>query len=133
MSRPCTTLSLFSGAGGLDLGLEAAGFDVVGCVEVDPDCRATLQNNRPGWMLSSPADIFQLDPATYLRQLGFGLGDVDLLTGGPPCQPFSKSAYWVSGGTGRLRDPRATSLEAYLRFVAAAVPRVFLLENIRGL
>jgi len=130
---PCTSLSLFSGAGGLDLGLEAAGFAIAGCVEIDSDCRATLQRNRPRWPLSEPGDIFGVDARGFLTQFGLRPRELDLLSGGPPCQPFSKSAYWVTGNTARLRDPRAESLEAYFDFVSAAVPRVFLLENVKGL
>jgi DNA (cytosine-5)-methyltransferase 1 len=130
---PCTSLSLFSGAGGLDLGLEAAGFAVAGCIEIDSDCRATLQRNRPGWALSEPGDIFRADARGFLMQFGLRPRELDLLSGGPPCQPFSKSAYWATGKTARLRDPRANSLEAYFDFVSAALPRVFLLENVKGL
>ncbi len=60
-------------------------------------------------------------------------GEADLLAGGPPCQPFSKSGYWSSGDSKRLDDPRATTLDAYLRFLEAAKPRAFLLENVSGL
>ena len=129
----CSSLSLFSGAGGLDLGLEAAGFAVTGCIEVDDDCRATLQRNRGKWILAKHGNIFDIDPREFLAQVGLQPRELDLLSGGPPCQPFSKSAYWVSGTTARLADPRAASLEAYLHFVAAAIPRVFLMENVRGL
>ena len=61
-SRERTVLSLFTGAGGLDLGLEAAGFEPVLCVEVDEDSRATLKRNRPGWRLADPGDIHLLEP-----------------------------------------------------------------------
>ena len=57
LSHKRAVLSLFTGAGGLDLGLEAAGFKPVLCVEVDEDSRATLKQNRPGWRLANPGDI----------------------------------------------------------------------------
>ena len=63
-----TVLSLFTGAGGLELGLEAAGFEPVLCVEIDEDSRATLKRNRPGWRLSEPGDIHQIEPNEILRQ-----------------------------------------------------------------
>lgn len=130
--RP-TVLSLFTGAGGLDLGLEAAGFDTQLCVEIDDDARKTLRANRPNWTLADPGDIHQATPEELLRQAGLKRRQVTLLAGGPPCQPFSKSGYWASGDSLRLRDPRATTLDAYLTVVEAALPKVLLLENVKGL
>lgn len=132
MPRP-TVLSLFTGAGGLDLGLEAAGFEPVLCVEVDEDSRATLRKNRPEWRLADPGDIHALEPDEILRQAGIKPGELRLLAGGPPCQPFSKAAYWSNGSGSRLQDPRARTLQAYLRVVDAALPEVLLLENVKGL
>jgi len=128
-----SALSLFSGAGGLDLGLEAAGFRPVLCVEVDSDSRQTLRRNRSGWPLSNPGDIHELEPRDLLRQARLKPGQLSLLAGGPPCQPFSKSMYWSTGDAPRLRDPRARTLNAYLDVVEATVPRVLLLENVKGL
>lgn len=126
-------LSLFTGAGGLDLGLEAAGFSVAICVEIDADARSTLTVNRPGWKLAEPGDIHSIEPDALLAQADLRQGHVALLTGGPPCQPFSKSAYWAHGGARGLSDPRASTLCAYLKMVEAALPRVLLLENVKGL
>lgn len=84
-------LSLFSGAGGLDLGLEAAGFDVALCVEIDADSRETLASNRPKWKLAVPGDVHQLTPEDVMAQAGVKPRELTLLAGGPPCQPFSKS------------------------------------------
>lgn len=125
-------LSLYSGAGGLDLGLEAAGFVTRLCVEIDEDARATLKKNRPRWKLAEPGDIYLHDPEDLVAAGDFG-DEVDLLAGGPPCQPFSKSGYWSTGDSRRLEDPRANTLHSYLGVVEAALPRVVLLENVRGL
>ena len=136
MTRPTSypsLLSLFTGAGGMDLGLEAAGFEPVLCVELDEDSRSTLKKNRPRWRLSEPGDIDALTPEDILRQSGLKPREVRLLAGGPPCQPFSKSAYWSNGNGSRLRDPRAHTLRAYLRVVDAVLPEVLLLENVKGL
>jgi len=130
---PPRVLSLFSGAGGLDLGLEAAGFDMRLCVELDEDARVTLSANRPTWTLATPGDIHEHEPKDLLAQAELEPGEVELLAGGPPCQPFSKSGYWSSGDSRRLRDPRANTLRAYLNVVETARPRVVLLENVRGL
>lgn len=128
-----TVLSLFTGAGGLDVGLEAAGFEPALCVEVDSDSRATIKRNRPGWRLSDPGDIHQLSTRSLLQQAQLKPRQLTLLAGGPPCQPFSKSMYWATGDAPRLRDPRAKTLHAYLEVVEATLPQVLLLENVRGL
>lgn len=64
---------------------------------------------------------------------GLKSGDVDVLIGGPPCQPFSKSGYWASGDARRLADPRADTLGQYLRVLRDTLPKAFLLENVPGL
>lgn len=124
-------VSLFSGAGGLDLGLEAAGFETRVCVEMDKDCIRTLENNRP-WPII-PRDIATVSTAELLERGELRPREVDLVAGGPPCQPFSKSAYWSKGDTLRLADPRASTLGAFMRVVEQALPRAFLLENVFGL
>jgi DNA (cytosine-5)-methyltransferase 1 len=126
-------LLLFTGAGGLDLGLEAAGFSISICVEADEDARRTLMANRSSWKLAKPKDIYKIESDELLAQADLRQGDVALLAAGPPCQPFSKSAYWSNGGVRGLLDPRASTLHAYLEVVEAALPRVFLLENVKGL
>lgn len=132
-SRQRSVLSLFTGAGGLDLGLEAAGFEPLLCVEVDENSRSTLRKNRPGWRLAEPGDIHALEPEDILRQAGIKPRELRLLAGGPPCQPFSKSAYWSNGNGRRLEDPRARTLRAYVGVVEATLPEVLLLENVKGL
>jgi len=128
-----SVMSLFTGAGGLDLGLAQAGFSIRLCVEADADARNTLRTNRPAWRLAEPGDIHKSKPETLLAQAGMRRGAVRLLAGGPPCQPFSKSAYWSNGHARRLRDPRARTLRAYLRVMEAVLPDVLLLENVKGL
>ena len=132
-SRERNVISLFTGAGGLDLGLEAAGFKPALCVELDEDSKATLRKNRPDWRLADAGDIHALGPDKILRQAGLKPREVRLLVGGPPCQPFSKSAYWSNGNGRRLHDSRADTLGAYVRVVEAALPEVLLLENVKGL
>lgn len=127
-----TLLSLFTGAGGFDLGLEAAGFRVVGCVEVDSDCRQTLEMNRPQWPLASPGNVHYYQSDELLSEFGLVAGEVTAVVGGPPCQPWSKSAYWRTGDSKRFLDPRADTLRAFMSIVAAALPEVVVLENVRG-
>jgi DNA (cytosine-5)-methyltransferase 1 len=130
-SRPLRVISLFTGAGGLDLGLEAAGFETSVAVEVDADAASTLRANR-AWPVIE-RDIHNVSSRELLEVAGLRAGDADLLVGGPPCQPFSKSGYWASGDARRLDDPRASTLEAYLRVLRDTKPKAFLLENVSGL
>lgn len=125
-------ISLFTGVGGLDFGFEAAGFHTAAAVEFDgPACR-TLRLNRPTWGIIE-GNIHQVTSEQILDVAGLRPGEPDVLIGGPPCQPFSKSSYWVSGETLRLDDPRADTLTAYLRVLRDTRPRAFLLENVYGL
>ena len=126
-------ISLFSGAGGLDFGLSTAGFTNKLCVEIDDIAQQTLTLNHPKWKLAFPGDIHALTPGQLLKQSGLRPRELTLLAGGPPCQPFSKSGYWVTGDTDRLSDPRAKTLKAYLEIVREALPQVILLENVKGI
>lgn len=131
--RGLSVISLFTGAGGLDLGFEAAGFRTVACVELDADARATIAANRPAWNLLDEGDIFNTTAAKIMRAAGTSRRAVDVVIGGPPCQPFSKSAYWASGSTARLKDPRADTLSAMMDIVERALPRAVVIENVRGI
>jgi len=124
-------ISLFTGAGGLDLGFEAAGFETAVALEIDGRCVETLRANRP-WPIID-RDIVKVPTAELLAVGGLTIGEADVLIGGPPCQPFSKSGFWASGQARRLNDPRAGTLGAYLRVLEEALPRAFLLENVEGL
>ncbi|MGM4919546.1 DNA cytosine methyltransferase [Tardiphaga sp. 813_E8_N1_3] len=124
-------ISLYTGVGGLDFGFEAAGFETAVAVEMDPTaCRALAANRR--WPILGE-DIHRLTAGQILSAGQLSRGEADVLIGGPPCQPFSKSGYWVRGDAKRLDDPRATTLEAYLHILEKAQPRAFLLENVHGL
>lgn len=131
MAKP-KVISLFSGAGGLDYGFEAAGFEEGVCVELDHDCCETLRTSRPRWNVIE-RNVFDVPTAEMLEACGARPGEVDMLVGGPPCQPFSKAGYWARGDSLRLEDPRANTLSAYLRVLEEALPRAFLLENVEGL
>jgi DNA (cytosine-5)-methyltransferase 1 len=124
-------ISLYTGAGGLDLGLEAAGFETRVAVEMDSDAVATLRQNRDWPVIDR--DIHEVASGEILSAAELDAGEADLLIGGPPCQPFSKSAFWARGDTKRLDDPRASTLEQYLRVLRDTQPRAFLLENVPGL
>ena len=127
-------ISLFSGAMGLDIGLESTGrFAVLACVEKEHAFCETIRANIRHGRLSDALKVFEqdittLDPIDVLNALGMKPGELDLLVGGPPCQSFS-----TAGRRGTVQDPRGTLLWQYLRFVQAIRPRFFLMENVRGL
>lgn len=124
-------ISLFTGAGGLDLGFEAAGYETAVAVEMDARCVSTLRANR-SWPIID-RDALTVPTLEILAAGRLKAGQADVLIGGPPCQPFSKSGFWANGASRRLEDPRAGTLGAYMRVLEEARPRAFLLENVEGL
>jgi DNA (cytosine-5)-methyltransferase 1 len=127
-------ISLFSGAGGLDLGVEQAGYHVAAAVEMNHDAADTMEKNFPG--LVSPVirqSILDVPTKEIIRAAGLkGRERPDLLVGGPPCTPFSKSGFWLEWKRAGL-DPDASLLQAYTRVLAEARPRAFILENVYAL
>jgi DNA (cytosine-5)-methyltransferase 1 len=128
---PLHAISLFTGIGGLDYGFEAAGFETAIAIEWDAACCRLLRANRPWPVIEE--DIHRVGSAELLGKARLAKGEADVLIGGPPCQPFSKSGYWASGDAKRLSDVRADTLSAYLRVLEDTQPRVLLLENVYGL
>lgn len=124
-------ISLFTGVGGLDFGFEAAGFETSVAVELDPVCCSTIRLNRDWTVLEG--DIHEITSKQILKAGKLKPGEADVLIGGPPCQPFSKSGYWARGDALRLDDPRADTLSAYLRVLRDTRPKALLLENVYGL
>lgn len=131
MAGKPSVISLYSGAGGLDYGFEAAGFRTAVAVEMNHECCETLRANRK-WPVIERS-IHDVPTREILEQAGLGVREASVLIGGPPCQPFSKSGYWASGDSLRLDDPRADTLGAYMRVLEESLPSVFLLENVEGL
>jgi DNA (cytosine-5)-methyltransferase 1 len=120
-------IELFAGAGGLALGLEKAGFEAIGLVEWDKDASNTLEANRPHWNVISDdiANISCLDLEEYFS---IKKGELDLLSGGAPCQSFS-----YAGKRLGLEDARGTLFYHYAIFLEKLKPKMFLFENVRGL
>ncbi|CAJ3616707.1 DNA-cytosine methyltransferase [Burkholderia pseudomallei] len=131
MTKQFSVLSLFTGVGGLDYGFEAAGFETRVALEWDHQCCESLRASRD-WPVIE-ADLLETPTKEILKTGGLRAGSVDMLIGGPPCQPFSKSGWWKSGDSLRLDDPRASTLSGYLRVLEEVRPRAFLLENVEGL
>lgn len=117
-------VGLFSGAGGLDLGLSQAGFEVGACVEIDPFSSETLRRNGSQWHVIE-RDI-QLVPSEELMELAaVDEGETALVVGGTPCQPFSNA-----GKQKGIDDPRGILFEQFVRVIGDLKPRAFLLENV---
>jgi len=133
-SNKYRVLSLFSGAMGLDLGLEQSGsFEIVACIEKDAACCSTIRLNQSDGRLPSKlhvieGDLSQLSPKEILKKLNITAEEIDVIVGGPPCQSFS-----TAGKRGTTQDPRGTLLWDFLRFVEYIKPKFFLMENVRGL
>lgn len=130
MKNKPKVISLYSGAGGLDVGLEQAGYHVAVALDFDHDSCETLRANIPNSAILE-GDIQKISTAEILEQGNLEYGEVDLLVGGPPCQPFSKSAFW--NGSKGLADPRAVTLHEYIRVLRETRPKAFILENVFGL
>jgi DNA (cytosine-5)-methyltransferase 1 len=134
---PVRSISLFSGAGGLDLATEGAGFQTVAAVESNGTARATLLANAPRFFDGLIPDrvfddVLDVEGHDLLEAAGLDIGEVDLLVGGPPCTPFSKSGYWLAYKRAG-EDPKANLLDEYVRVLAAVRPKAFLMENVYGL
>jgi DNA (cytosine-5)-methyltransferase 1 len=130
--RP-TCISLFSGCGGLDIGVEAAGFRVAVASDMEATCAATYGRN----FKDVPYVVGRIGEVTteqLLAAAGLRAGEVDLLVGGPPCPAFSKSRFYRTEKPRALDDPvAAETVGGYLRVLADVRPRAFLLENVKGL
>ena len=124
-------ISIYTGFGGLDFGFEAAGFDTTVALDLDPVACSALRANRNWPVLEG--EVSQFSSQRILDTAGLSLGEADVLIGGPPCQPFSKSGYWATGDARRLDDPRADTLGQYLRILRDTLPKTFLIENVLGL
>jgi DNA (cytosine-5)-methyltransferase 1 len=119
-------IDLFSGAGGITLGLQMAGFDVLACADISAACAQTHARNFPGVRFFH-TDIGRLRSAGLLGALGLRCGELDLLIGGPPCQGFSIL------GRRETSDPRNALFDDFIRVAAALQPKVVVIENVPGL
>ena len=122
-----TSIELFAGAGGLALGIEKAGFDTIGLVEFDKDAADTLRCNRPNWRVIND-DIANISCLDLCEYFDIPKGELDLLSGGAPCQSFS-----YAGKRLGLEDARGTLFYHYAKFLEQLQPKMFLFENVRGL
>lgn len=121
------SVEVFTGAGGLALGLEVAGFEHLGLVEFDKWAANTLSTNRPNWNVLCE-DIETVAKRDLEKEFGIKRGELDLLSGGAPCQSFS-----YAGKRLGLNDIRGTMFYHYAKFLNQLQPKMFLFENVRGL
>lgn len=122
-----TSIELFAGAGGLALGVEKAGFNHLGLIEIDKDAANTLAKNRPEWRVINE-DIAKISCLNLCKYFNLETGGLDLLSGGAPCQSFS-----YAGKRLGLEDARGTLFYHYAKFLEQLQPKMFLFENVRGL
>ena len=119
-------ISLFSGAMGLDLGVEAAGFDIRVCVEMNKWAAQTIRKNTDIPVIEK--DITTVSTEEILKTAKLNKEDVTLVIGGPPCQAFSTAGKQLG-----LADFRGNVIIQYLRVISEIKPQYFILENVRGL
>ena len=122
-----TSIELFAGACGLALGIEKAGFNTLGLIEFDKDASETLRTNRPNWRVIND-DIANISCLDLLDYFNLEKGELDLLSGGAPCQSFS-----YAGKRLGLEDARGTLFYHYAKFLQQLQPKMFLFENVKGL
>lgn len=127
MTKVRKCIELFAGAGGLALGLEQAGFEEIGLVEFDHTACQTLRINRPKWNILEE-DIIEVSKRDLLKEFNLKEGELDLLSGGYPCQSFS-----YAGKKLGLDDVRGTMFYYYAEFIKQLRPKMFLAENVKGL
>jgi DNA (cytosine-5)-methyltransferase 1 len=127
MTRP-VAIDLFAGCGGMSLGLEAAGFDVVAAVEFDAVHCLVHHYNFP-YGVTICKDITQVSAKEILQAINYRgySDDIDLIAGGPPCQGFSLM------GKRQLDDPRNSLVFEYVRIIREIKPKYFLFENVPGI
>ena len=121
------SIELFAGAGGLALGLEQAGFQHIGLVDFDKPSTETLKKNRKEWYVLCE-DVQKVAERDLEKEFNIKSGELDLLSGGAPCQSFS-----YAGKKLGLNDIRGTMFHHYATFLHKLRPKMFLFENVRGL
>jgi DNA (cytosine-5)-methyltransferase 1 len=125
MIRPIG-IDLFAGAGGLSLGFEQAGFDVIAAVEIDPIHAAVHQFNFPRCVVV-PRSIAKVTGAELRKIAGIGSRNIDVVFGGAPCQGFSLIGHRI------LDDPRNALVQEFVRVVGELKASYFVFENVKGL
>lgn len=113
-------LDLFAGVGGLSLGFEKAGFEIVGALEYEESIAESMKKNHKNTLVFVD-DIRNLKPEKIKEKIG----NVDIIMGGPPCQGFS-----LKGQRGGLKDERNFLFKEFIHYVKFFKPKYFLIENV---
>lgn len=119
-------VDLFAGAGGMTLGFEQAGFDVLAAVEIDPIHCAIHKFNFPSWSVICQ-NVINTTSEEIRRNSTIGNRDIDVVFGGPPCQGFSLI------GKRLIDDPRNSLVLHFVRLVLELKPKYFVFENVAGM
>jgi DNA (cytosine-5)-methyltransferase 1 len=131
MTNNMLAISLFSGAGGMDIGVQQAGFNICACVELDKNCCDTLRENiarEKRDTIVYECDIKKIDPQQILDDINIKPGELELMFGGPPCQAFSQIGKQKS-----LEDERGLLLYQIIRFAKVLSPKAIMVEQVKGL
>jgi len=120
-------IEVCAGAGGLALGQELAGFEHVLLLEKDKTCCETLRANRPDWNVVC-GDMNNFNVLEFMDEYNLQPLDIDILSGGIPCQPFS-----YAGKKQGMEDVRANVFAKFIEMVKRIQPKVVLIENVKGL
>lgn len=130
-AKKLTAISLFSGGGGLDIGMEKAGFKTLACIEIDSNCCETLRQNQKTYFKTAKiinSDVRQVDPFILMKSLKLNEGDLGVLYGGPPCQTFSQI-----GKMKGLNDLRGQLLFTMVEYAKVFRPKSVVIENVKAL
>ncbi len=137
INKDIVAVSLFSGAGGLDIASFLADVPVISSTDFESDCIETLKLNEDifGGTQLILGDLHEIDSSVFKNIVDTKASDKHLIViGGAPCQPFSKAGYWVGNQTRKgINDPRANLVNEYLRVVVDMQPDGFVFENVESL
>lgn len=131
--KQLTCIDLFSGCGGLSLGLERAGYSILAAIDFDPEATRVFRKNFPGVARVLHEDLTKFSPQELAKLIG--IHEVDVVVGGPPCQGFSavRQRDGANSGPRMVEDKRRLLYREFLWYVEFFRPKVFVMENVLGI
>ena len=127
MEHKVNVIDLFAGCGGFSVGFERAGYNITKAVEFDKNIAASYSHNHVGTIM------YANDIGTIADTKHFEKGEADVIIGGPPCQGFSMAGERIREKKAFINDPRNYLFRHYVEVVKIVRPKVFLLENVKGI
>ena len=127
MEHKAKVIDLFAGCGGFSVGFEKAGFEIIKAVEFDKEIAKSYKYNHKHTIM------YDCDIATIADKKHFCKNETDVIIGGPPCQGFSMAGERIRSKKAFIQDPRNYLFRHYLEVVKIVRPKVFLLENVKGI